>query len=177
MQIAKTENAWLQRDSSLASLVEADTAGLSCNAFRLWAGISRFNQDGILPPSVNELSAKYSMDPKSVREALRELELRGVAEMLSVSDEDTVALLKSRSPSKIPGINAHKCQWCESSALVLEKHHYPVRKRDGGTTICSICASCHSEFHSLTDSTRWVVLKSFPWNELASNIQSGGAKQ
>lgn len=43
------------------------------------------------------------------------------------------------------------CQWCGVSVLSLDKHHYPIRNKDGGKEVVCICRNCHGLFHDLTD--------------------------
>jgi hypothetical protein len=42
-----------------------------------------------------------------------------------------------------------KCEWCSAKTLVLDKHHYPVLKSEGGKEIVKVCPNCHQEFHQL----------------------------
>jgi hypothetical protein len=39
------------------------------------------------------------------------------------------------------------CEWCGKETQVLQKHHYPIPKRDGGTNVVNICYECHHAFH------------------------------
>ena len=43
------------------------------------------------------------------------------------------------------------CLFCGYRKSFAHKHHYPIRKADGGTETISICPNCHSEFHLLAD--------------------------
>ncbi len=45
------------------------------------------------------------------------------------------------------GTGEKTCEWCGCKTSVLNKHHYPVPKRDGGTETVNICSNCHNEFH------------------------------
>lgn len=39
------------------------------------------------------------------------------------------------------------CEWCGNSFESLEKHHFPLPRRAGGTEIVNICHTCHKSFH------------------------------
>jgi hypothetical protein len=134
-------------------------------AYRVWAALSRFNIGGMVPPTVTELAEKCSIKAVTMREALSELVQAGLVEQCSVDDETAVGFLSQRQPSRHFGIQAKQCEWCLSSVITLEKHHYPVRRKDGGKNVCSICPSCHSEFHALTDVPRWKVKVDFSWSD------------
>lgn len=41
------------------------------------------------------------------------------------------------------------CEWCKCKCGILNKHHYPIPKRLGGTSIVNICPNCHNYFHSI----------------------------
>lgn len=67
-----------------------------------------------------------------------------------VSDEETADLCRLKQPA-IFSAGHLCCKWCKSKTVILNKHHYPVRRRDKGVDTVSICASCHSEFHYLSE--------------------------
>lgn len=39
------------------------------------------------------------------------------------------------------------CEWCGKQSTALQKHHYPIPKREGGTDVVNICYECHHGFH------------------------------
>jgi len=49
--------------------------------------------------------------------------------------------------------NNHKkgCLFCGVDDIILDKHHYPIRRKDGGCKIIEICPNCHRRFHTITD--------------------------
>lgn len=49
------------------------------------------------------------------------------------------------------GIGSQKCSWCMVSTYILESHHYPISKAEGGVKTVSICSNCHSEYHAMND--------------------------
>lgn len=43
------------------------------------------------------------------------------------------------------------CVLCGYNKSFLDKHHYPIRAKDGGDKTISICSNCHREFHNMAD--------------------------
>ncbi len=43
------------------------------------------------------------------------------------------------------------CLFCGTNDIALDKHHYPIRRRNGGIETISLCPNCHSRFHYNTD--------------------------
>lgn len=41
------------------------------------------------------------------------------------------------------------CEWCGCGCNVLQEHHYPKMKSEGGIDVVKICPNCHYEFHYL----------------------------
>lgn len=41
------------------------------------------------------------------------------------------------------------CLFCGYDRIPLDKHHYPIPHRDGGTEVINLCPNCHREFHVL----------------------------
>jgi hypothetical protein len=155
-----------------ADISEADEMPISATAYRLWASFSRQNRDGLVPASAKELAEKYPIGIAMIRLAIPELLDLGLIRRFYAQDQDIVSILSGKTPSYFATPTGKTCDWCQSEALTLEKHHYPVRKKDGGTKTCSICPSCHSEFHSLADVPRWEIAVDFPWEAFA--VSAGG---
>ena len=57
--------------------------------------------------------------------------------------------------AKLKTINlSHKgniCEWCDEESFILQEHHYPIQKKDGGKDVVKICPNCHYTFHYLKD--------------------------
>lgn len=47
------------------------------------------------------------------------------------------------------GLGNYMCVWCGIKTTSLHKHHYPIRKSQGGSSVVEICPNCHQEFHTL----------------------------
>lgn len=43
------------------------------------------------------------------------------------------------------------CLFCGYNGVAIDKHHYPIRAKDGGAKTIDLCANCHREFHNLAD--------------------------
>lgn len=39
------------------------------------------------------------------------------------------------------------CEWCGCKTSALQKHHYPIARKDGGKEVANICPNCHYEYH------------------------------
>lgn len=42
-----------------------------------------------------------------------------------------------------------ECEWCGNRNKVLEKHHFPIPRAEGGVETVMICPNCHATFHSI----------------------------
>jgi hypothetical protein len=92
---------------------------------------------------------------------LFELEQHKLIFRSDFDEELVIEYLKRKTPQKlttlniISGISIYICAWCISQTLNLVRHHYPIRKKDGGDEIVKICANCHEEFHYLCDHVKF----------------------
>jgi len=68
-------------------------------------------------------------------------------------------LLKEKNSREV-GIGHLVCEWCQVNTLILERHHFPIARKDGGEETVKICGSCHAEFHHLCRNTSLYHLKS-----------------
>ena len=50
-----------------------------------------------------------------------------------------------------------KCEWCGDYSMVLNEHHYPIPRSEGGTETVSICPNCHYGFHYLENQVKVVA--------------------
>lgn len=60
---------------------------------------------------------------------------------------EVVSLLSQKTPQHVG--SGKKCNWCKGTTHILQQHHYPVPRKDGGDKVVSICPNCHYEFHYL----------------------------
>lgn len=81
----------------------------------------------------------------SIYSMLNSLKDREIIEIISMSDNEAVSLLSKEKYSE------DCCEWCGTHSIVYHKHHYPIRKKDGGCKLVTICPNCHYAFHFLTD--------------------------
>lgn len=48
--------------------------------------------------------------------------------------------------------NSHNgllCEWCGKQSYILQEHHFPISKKQGGTNMVKICPNCHYTYHSI----------------------------
>ena len=53
---------------------------------------------------------------------------------------------------KITIAKSHKgltCEWCKQECYILQRHHYPIPAKLGGTQTVLICPNCHYTYHAL----------------------------
>ena len=86
----------------------------------------------------------------AIARSIRRLVQSGLLTSHWLTDEESADHCKTKDPA-ILGVGHLRCEWCESITIAINKHHYPIRDRDGGADTVSICASCHSEFHYLSE--------------------------
>lgn len=48
-----------------------------------------------------------------------------------------------------------KCEWCGKESYILQEHHYPIQRKDGGKEIVNICPNCHYTYHSIMDNKQY----------------------
>lgn len=41
------------------------------------------------------------------------------------------------------------CSWCGCKTSAIQKHHFPIAKKKGGTKTVDICPNCHYEYHKI----------------------------
>lgn len=89
--------------------------------------------------------------PNQVKSALKKLTTTGWLSAKLPTGTDVKAMLEKKHPQSIDGYNVI-CEWCLSTTVRLESHHFPIPRAQGGTETVSICPSCHSEYHFLVSS-------------------------
>jgi len=52
---------------------------------------------------------------------------------------------------------AMTCTLCNGDSFILESHHFPTSKKNGGEETIDICPNCHREYHSLLN-RKWLML-------------------
>jgi hypothetical protein len=51
------------------------------------------------------------------------------------------------------------CLFCGITDVLLDKHHYPIRKKDGWTETIKLCPNCHRKFHTSSDYDKILTIK------------------
>lgn len=93
-----------------------------------------------------------SGNEKLKQRELKELAKLGFFKKEKYTKEEILKLLKSKCPQTLKNVHEkliNYCEWCQCETLVLNDHHYPLSKKEGGKETVKICASCHYEYHYL----------------------------
>lgn len=80
----------------------------------------------------------------TIIKAVKKLQKKGYLKQNKISSEKAkeIVLMEKQKPKYV-------CEWCGCGCNVLNEHHYPISKSDGGEEIVKICPNCHYEFHSV----------------------------
>lgn len=80
----------------------------------------------------------------TISRSIKKLQNKGYLKQNKISSEKIkeIVLKEKKEPKYV-------CEWCGRGCNVLNEHHYPIPKSDGGTEIVKICPNCHYEFHSV----------------------------
>lgn len=130
-----------------------DDLDLNVYEFRLYGHLKRQLDNGEGPEGVRELAERCRMSVESVSNSFQSLLAHGLIEVSVLSPEEAKAFLRKKYPQSLgnPRFGWRTCQWCGATTLAIHRHHYPIQKSEGGTETVSICASCHAEYHMLTN--------------------------
>lgn len=60
--------------------------------------------------------------------------------------------------NELSGNYSHGCLFCGYNEIGLDKHHYPIRAKEGGTKIIKICPNCHRLFHLFADHKKRITI-------------------
>jgi hypothetical protein len=77
--------------------------------------------------------------------------------MSNFNDQEAKKILCSINRGVASDNGIKTCEWCKIKTFLLEKHHFPIRKKDGGDDIINICPNCHRSFHYLTDYKNFII--------------------
>lgn len=88
------------------------------------------------------------------REEWRLLFKHGYAEEYTLTEDEVIAILKSKTPQQFPN-SKNQCDWCKGTSCLLHAHHYPIKRSKGGQETINVCPSCHCEFHFLFDNPHY----------------------
>lgn len=85
-----------------------------------------------------------SMKKDTMRRVLLGLVSKGALRLQKLSDEEALWAISGYTYTS-------GCTTCGVDDVLLDKHHFPVRKKNGGTETIDICPNCHRKFHTLSD--------------------------
>ncbi len=114
------------------------------------------DEEGYCYLHAREFAKKWNLSHSTVNRTLRILEKKGYIE---IGDKNIVEHLKAKNLHGL-GYGDKVCEWCGVKTTVLEEHHYPIPRADGGKEVVHICPTCHREFHNNYSLIRLVLPKS-----------------
>lgn len=107
--------------------------------------------DGL--PSNSELSAYFRETKSSISRSINDLIRKGYLKRHETyTDIEAFELLNSSN-------SVNGCLFCGFNRCTLDKHHYPIRAKDGGLDTINLCPNCHRMFHEFTDYNRRVFIR------------------
>lgn len=81
---------------------------------------------------------------KTIARAMKKLMKAGLISRVDKTPEHLKEELLSRQDLK-----NMSCEWCNEKVMILQSHHYPVPRKNGGLETVNICPNCHYGFHYL----------------------------
>ena len=105
---------------------------------------------------LNYIADELSTTDRVAKESVKTLEDCGViARSAQLSPAKIREILTGKTPSLSLCSYQSSCEWCKTNTPILHKHHYPIKKSNGGTETVSICPNCHAEFHWMLDTPKY----------------------
>lgn len=119
---------------------------LKPNEKLLYAEITALANDfGFCYTSTKEFALLFNVSTAIISSWINSLEKYN---FITKGIENILQIIKTKNHKNL-GIGDRECEWCKINTYVLHEHHYPIKKKDGGTEIVKICPNCHHEFHYL----------------------------
>ena len=97
-----------------------------------------------------EVKEQYYKIPKVfMLEESKYFEMSAMAKLIYsiLSDRNSVSIKNKFNNGDLT------CEWCGTKTFMLNSHHYPIPKSQGGKKVVHICPNCHYEFHYLSGMT------------------------
>lgn len=87
----------------------------------------------------------FNESEDSISRKIKKLESLGyiTCKKNAISDKSAYTLLNKKNSKT-------GCLFWGYNKFVLDKHHYPIRAKNGGTKTIDLCPNCHRAFHCLT---------------------------
>lgn len=102
----------------------------------------------LLPQEIEEQALAVEFSIQMVRRGIDKLLSCGILEKVKPSPIEIVKQLQSKTPQIV--LNSSRvCEWCNGTTYILQEHHHPIPKSEGGLETVKICPSCHYEYHHL----------------------------
>lgn len=101
-------------------------------------------ENGFNDLTLREKADILGITRSSIMKIQKKVRCLGYIDKPTYSNEEIKQIvIKSKSNPKFI------CEWCGCGCNVLQEHHYPEMKSEGGNDIVMICPNCHYEFHYL----------------------------
>jgi hypothetical protein len=130
--------------------------GLDPFEFSAYCSLKRIHDEGdSFGKTISDLIYEnINVAESKLRKTLDGLLKKELIEEFFLTDSQVVEFLKLKSPQYFQ-ISEKICEWCSCVTCLLQNHHHPIKKSEGGEFCIKICANCHYEFHYLVDSARY----------------------
>lgn len=112
--------------------------GLSVNEYVVLDAIHKHGHK-----SLGDLSRAFNFSKATVKNIIEKLEKSGYLGKLLLSDSDAMKKMSAK-------FSRSGCIVCGTDSMI-EKHHYPIRRKNGGESVVLLCRKHHIEFHQMTD--------------------------
>lgn len=105
------------------------------------------HENGCCSVSTAYFARLFGKSQHTVSKAIFKMETTGFIKITQTTDEEAYRKLNNMN-------SKFGCLFCGYAGIAIDKHHYPVRAKDGGIRTIDLCSNCHREFHHITDFTR-----------------------
>lgn len=111
-----------------------------------------FEKETTLAISNHSLSEYCLMPTSDISKALISLQQNNYIKLSKMFASDKEVF------DSLNGNFSRGCLFCGYDEIGLDKHHYPIRAKAGGTDIINICPNCHRLFHLLADHKKIITI-------------------
>ena len=98
--------------------------------------------------SIKQIANNANLTSSTITKTLKSLQNKQMIKFSEPKPYEIRNIIKSKDLEGY-GIGDKRCEWCGINTYVIHKHHFPIRREDGGIKTVSICPNCHHEYHHL----------------------------
>lgn len=128
------------------------------------------DDNGECTPKIADLAQMCRVGERSIQRTLSDLKDAGHLRMqisAGLPSDKAVQILCAKEGQRFPyvpryAVHPLECPWCKGETIILHAHHFPIPRSEGGTETIRICASCHAEYHALTNDQYTLVVNMQP---------------